>query len=81
MTKRYNRNATALATLRVLVGNVFVLFGGYKVFATDFTLGGRFDEWIRSFLAQVAYPWMKPVLESSYCRTPGYVHCRLPMAN
>ena len=42
----------------------FVLFGEYKVFGTDFTLRGGFEEWIRSFLAQGVYPWMKPVLES-----------------
>ncbi len=64
MTNRYDRNATALATLRILVGMFFVLFGEYKVFGTDFTLHGGFEEWIRSFLAQGAYPWMKPVLES-----------------
>jgi thiosulfate dehydrogenase (quinone) large subunit len=64
MPNRYDRNATALATLRILVGMFFVLFGEYKVFGTAFTLRGGFEEWIRSFLAQGAYPWMKPVLES-----------------
>ena len=64
MTNRHERNATALATLRILVGMFFVLFGEYKVFGTDFTSRGGFDEWIRSFLAHGAYPWMKPVLES-----------------
>jgi hypothetical protein len=37
ITKRYDRNATALAGLRILVGMVFALFGKYKVFRTDFT--------------------------------------------
>ncbi len=64
MPSRYDRNTTALATLRITVGIFFVLFGEYKVFGTDFTLHGGFEEWIRSFLAQGAYPWMKPVLES-----------------
>jgi hypothetical protein len=35
MTHRYDRNATALATLRILDGMFFVLFGEYKVFGTD----------------------------------------------
>jgi uncharacterized membrane protein YphA (DoxX/SURF4 family) len=64
MPRRYDRNATALATLRIIIGIFFVLFGEYKVFGTDFTLRGGFEEWIRSFLAQGAYPWMKPVLEN-----------------
>lgn len=60
----FDRNTTALVTLRIVVGVFFVLFGEYKVFGTDFTLHGGFEEWIRSFLAQGAYPWMRPVLES-----------------
>jgi hypothetical protein len=51
MTYRYDRNATALAILRIPVGMFLVLFDEYKVFGTDFTLRGGFDEWIRSFLA------------------------------
>jgi hypothetical protein len=43
MTKRYDRNATAFATLRILVGMFFVLFDEYKVFGTDFTLRGGFE--------------------------------------
>ncbi|MFL6427068.1 MAG: DoxX family membrane protein [Acidobacteriaceae bacterium] len=58
-----DRNATALATLRVLVGIFFLLFGEYKVFGTEFTLHGGFEESIRSFLTQGTYPWMAPVLE------------------
>jgi thiosulfate dehydrogenase [quinone] large subunit len=58
----HNRNATALATLRIIVGSFFLLFGQYKVFGTQFTHGG-FEEWIRGFLAQGVYPWMAPVLE------------------
>lgn len=60
----YDRNATALATLRIVIGVFFLLFGEYKVFGKDFTLGGGFEMWIRSFLAEGAYPWMKPVLEN-----------------
>jgi thiosulfate dehydrogenase (quinone) large subunit len=56
------RNATALATLRIFVGIFFLLFGEYKVFGTEFTLHGGFEEWIRGFLAQGTYPWMAPVL-------------------
>jgi uncharacterized membrane protein YphA (DoxX/SURF4 family) len=57
-----HRNATALATLRIFVGIFFLLFGEYKVFGTEFTLHGGFEEWIRGFLAQGTYPWMAPVL-------------------
>lgn len=58
-----DRNATALAALRIFVGIFFVLFGEYKVFGTGFTLHGEFEESIRGFLAQGAYPWMVPVLQ------------------
>jgi thiosulfate dehydrogenase [quinone] large subunit len=63
MARRYDRNTTALTVLRILVGMFFVFFGEYKVFGTGFTLHGGFERWIQSFLAQGAYPWMKPVLE------------------
>jgi len=36
MQARRGRNTTALATLRIVVGVFFVLFGEYKVFGTDF---------------------------------------------
>jgi thiosulfate dehydrogenase [quinone] large subunit len=62
MPNKHDRNTTALATLRIIVGVFFVMFGQYKVFGTGFTLHGGFEEWIRNFLAQNAYPWMKPVL-------------------
>lgn len=58
-----NRNATALATLRIFVGIFFLLFGEYKVFGTEFTLHGGFEESIRGFLAQGSFPWMSPVLQ------------------
>lgn len=63
MQGRYDRNTTALSTLRIVVGIFFVLFGEYKVFGTDFTVHGGFETWVRSFLAEGAYPWMKPVLQ------------------
>jgi len=62
MPIKHDRNATALATLRIVVGVFFLLFGEYKVFGTDFTLHGGFEEWIHRFLTQGVYPWMAPVL-------------------
>jgi uncharacterized membrane protein YphA (DoxX/SURF4 family) len=59
-----DRNAHALAYLRIGVGILFLLFGQYKVFGTEFTLGGGFRQWIERFLAQGAYPFMVPVLRS-----------------
>jgi thiosulfate dehydrogenase [quinone] large subunit len=40
MQAKDDRNATALATLRIVMGVFFVLFGQYKVFGTDFTVHG-----------------------------------------
>jgi thiosulfate dehydrogenase [quinone] large subunit len=62
MAAVHDRTATALATLRIFVGIFFLLFGEYKVFGTEFTLHGGFEESIRGFLEQGAYPWMAPVL-------------------
>jgi uncharacterized membrane protein YphA (DoxX/SURF4 family) len=62
MAAVHHRNATALAALRIFVGIFFLLFGEYKVFGTEFTLHGGFEESIRGFLEQGAYPWMAPVL-------------------
>src|SRR3954469_6434607 len=62
MTDVHRRNATALAALRIFVGIFFLLYGEYKVFGTQFTLGGGFEESIGGFLAQGTYPWMAPVL-------------------
>jgi len=45
-----NRNAFALAGLRVAVGCLFLIFGQYKVFGTQFTPGGGFEWWINRFL-------------------------------
>lgn len=62
MPTKHDRNATALATLRIVVGVFFLMFGEYKVFGTEFTLHGGFEGWIHRFLMQGVYPWMAPVL-------------------
>ena len=53
-----------LAGLRIAVGVLFLIFGEYKVFGTQFTLGGGFQYWIDRFLQDGAYPFMVPVLRS-----------------
>lgn len=59
-----DRNTRALSVLRVAVGVLFLLFGEYKVFGTQFTLGGGFEGWINRFLAgHGAYPFMVPLLQ------------------
>jgi thiosulfate dehydrogenase [quinone] large subunit len=58
------RNVRALAFLRISVGALFLIFGEYKVFGTQFTLHGGFAFWINRFLEDGAYPWMVPVLRS-----------------
>lgn len=55
-------NSRALAYLRISVGILFLLFGEYKVFGTQFTLGGGFQNWIHRFLTEGSYPFMVPVL-------------------
>ena len=58
------RNAAALAGLRIAVGCLFLIFGQYKVFGTQFTLHGGFEGWINRFLHDGAsYPFMVPVLQ------------------
>lgn len=57
-----DRNAYALALLRIAVGILFLIFGQYKVFGTQFTLHGGFQGWINRFLEHGAYPFMVPVL-------------------
>jgi len=56
------RSELALAWLRVAVGVLFLIFAQYKVFGTQFTLGGGFQFWINRFLEDGAYPFMVPVL-------------------
>ena len=56
-------NARALALLRIGVGILFLIFGEYKVFGTQFTLHGGFQFWINKFLAEGgAYPFMVKIL-------------------
>src|SRR6185369_10237355 len=55
-------NARALAFLRISVGGLFMIFGQYKVFGTQFTLHGGFQFWINRFLQDGAYPFMVPAL-------------------
>ena len=58
------RNTRALSILRIAVGVLFLIFGEYKVFGAQFTLGGGFQGWIERFLnGQAAYPFMVPVLK------------------
>ena len=52
-----------MAALRIAVGVLFLVFGEYKVFGTEFVFGGGFQGWIQRFLAEgSAYPFMVPVL-------------------
>ena len=59
---RPERNTRAVAYLRIAVGVLFLFFGEYKVFGTEFTLGGGFQRWINGFITDGAYPFMVPVL-------------------
>ncbi len=59
-----DRNSLALAVLRIGVGILFLIFGEYKVFGTQFTLHGGFQFWINRFLEDGAYPFMKPILKN-----------------
>lgn len=62
-TETANRNTLALAGLRIAIGCLFLIFAQYKVFGTQFTLGGGFQGWIHRFLQDgAAYPFMVPVL-------------------
>jgi thiosulfate dehydrogenase (quinone) large subunit len=63
-THQLDRNALALAVLRVSIGILFLIFAEYKVFGMQFTLHGGFQFWINRFLEDGAYPFMKPVLKN-----------------
>jgi uncharacterized membrane protein YphA (DoxX/SURF4 family) len=57
-------NRRAVAVLRIGVGVLFLIFGEYKVFGTQFTLSGGFQGWIERFIAShSAYPFMVPILQ------------------
>jgi uncharacterized membrane protein YphA (DoxX/SURF4 family) len=64
VSEKKDRNSFVLAGLRVAVGLLFLIFGEYKVFGTQFTLGGGFQFWIHRFLAEGAYPFMVPILQN-----------------
>ena len=55
-------NTVAITTLRIVVGLLFAIFGEYKVFGTEFTLRGGFQESVKGFLSGGAYPFMVPIL-------------------
>jgi thiosulfate dehydrogenase (quinone) large subunit len=58
-------NPRALAFLRISVGILFLIFGEYKVFGTQFTLHGGFQFWINKWLEEGgAYPFMAPILKN-----------------
>jgi thiosulfate dehydrogenase (quinone) large subunit len=58
-------NSQALAALRIAIGVLFLIFAQYKVFGTEFTLGGGFQYWINLFLTEGgAYPFMVGVLKN-----------------
>jgi uncharacterized membrane protein YphA (DoxX/SURF4 family) len=58
-------NSQAFAALRIAVGILFLIFAQYKVFGTQFTLGGGFQYWINLFLKEGgAYPFMVGVLKN-----------------
>jgi uncharacterized membrane protein YphA (DoxX/SURF4 family) len=57
-----DRNARALAGLRIAVGVLFLIFAEYKIFGTEFTRGGGFQFWINRFLTEGTYPFMAPLL-------------------
>ncbi|HWZ98228.1 MAG TPA: DoxX family membrane protein [Candidatus Dormibacteraeota bacterium] len=59
-----DRNALALAVLRICVGILFLIFAEYKVFGFQFTLHGGFQYWISHFIEDGAYPFMKPILKN-----------------
>lgn len=65
---RRDPNTRALAYLRIAVGVLFLVFGEYKVFGTQFTLGGGFQRWINDFLQDGAYPFMAPLLRGFVLR-------------
>lgn len=70
-------NDFAIAILRIAVGILFLIFGEYKVFGTEFTLHGGFEMWIHRFLRDcAAYPIFVPVLQKlvlAYPRTLAFL--------
>jgi uncharacterized membrane protein YphA (DoxX/SURF4 family) len=64
MSNSERRNTRALAGLRIAVGLLFIIFGQYKVFGTQFTLGGGFQMWINRFIEHGAYPFVLGTLKN-----------------
>ena len=60
------RNTKAIAFLRICVGLLFLTFAQYKVFGTEFTLGGGFQFWINRFISDD----VPPVLSSTMIWSP-----------
>jgi thiosulfate dehydrogenase (quinone) large subunit len=59
--QRKDKNAVALALLRIAVGFFFAVFGEYKVFGSGFVHSG-FPNYVVGFIRDGAYPFMVPVL-------------------
>ena len=53
------------------MGLLFLIFGQYKVFGTQFTLGGGFQMWINRFLDHGAYPFMAVLLKGFVLAHPA----------
>ena len=64
MKNSSDRNAIAIALLRISVGTLFLIFCAFKIASAKFTLGGGFQVWINRFLQDGAYPFMLPVLRN-----------------
>jgi thiosulfate dehydrogenase [quinone] large subunit len=62
MPEPLSSNDRPFAMLRIAVGVLFLIFGQYKVFGTEFMGHGGFQFWIMKFLEQGVYPFMEPVL-------------------
>lgn len=71
--KSQNPNAVAIASLRIIVGAFFTVFGEYKVFGIQFVRHG-FVTYLQEFLHGGAYPFMIPVLKAIVA------HAAVPMA-
>lgn len=64
MKQRLASNARALAFLRISVGTLFLIFAQYKVLSSKFNYGGGFQYWIKLFVKEGAYPFMRPILQN-----------------
>ena len=62
MSTSRDPNTVAITMLRLAIGLFFAIFGEYKVFGTEFTLHGGFQEAVKGFISGGAYPFMVPIL-------------------